>query len=64
MDVPMLGVLLELQPPAYTKATATPDLSCICHLYHSLWPWRILNPLSKTNDGTRILMDTSGVYDR
>ena len=33
MEVPRLGVQLELQLPAYT--TATPDLSLICDLYHS-----------------------------
>ena len=30
MEVPRLGVKLELQLLAYTIATATPDLSCIC----------------------------------
>ena len=33
--------------PAYTKATATPDLSLICNLHHSSWPCRIFNPLSE-----------------
>jgi len=32
MEVPRLGVKLELQLPAYTTATATPDPSCICDL--------------------------------
>ena len=32
MEVPGLGVGSELQLPAYTTATATPDLSCICDL--------------------------------
>ena len=35
MEVPRLGVTLELQLPAYTTATATSDLSCICDLHHS-----------------------------
>ena len=35
MDVPRLGVELELQLLAYTTATATRDLSHACHLYHS-----------------------------
>ena len=35
MEVPRLGVELELQPPAYTTATATPDPSRACNLYHS-----------------------------
>ena len=29
MEVPRLGVKSELQLPAYTTATATPDLSCV-----------------------------------
>ena len=57
MGVPRLGVGLELQPPAYTTATAVPDLSHICDLPHSS-RW-ILNPRSTARDGTRILMDTS-----
>ena len=32
---------------AYAKATATPDLSCICGLWCTLWQCCILNPLSK-----------------
>ena len=35
MEVPRLGVKLELQLPAYGTATATPDASCICDLHHS-----------------------------
>ena len=42
MEVPRLGVELELQLPAYTTATATAtatwDLSHICNLYHSSQP--------------------------
>ena len=37
MEIPGLGVELKLQLPAYTIATATPDLSCICDLPHSSW---------------------------
>ena len=29
MDVPSLGVKLDLQPAAYATATATQDLSCL-----------------------------------
>ena len=36
MEVPRLGVELELQPLAYTTATATRDPSHICTLCHSL----------------------------
>ena len=42
MEVPRLGVELELQLPAYT--TATPDPSCICDLHYSSWQHWILNP--------------------
>ena len=37
MEVPMLGVKLQLQLPAYTRATPMPDLSCIHDLHHSSW---------------------------
>ena len=43
-------VELELQLLASATATAMPDLSCICDLCHSLWQYRILNPLSKARD--------------
>ena len=44
-------------------ATATPDLSCICDLCHSLQQGQILNPLLEARDRTRILMDTSQVLN-
>ena len=44
MEVPRLGVELELQPPAYTTGTATQDLSHVCDLHHSSWQHQILNP--------------------
>ena len=47
MEVPSLGVELELQLLAYTTATATPDLSRICDLHCSLQQCQMLNPLSK-----------------
>jgi len=47
MEVPRLGVELELEPLTYTIATAIWDLSCVCNLYHSSWQHRILNPPSK-----------------
>ena len=59
MEVPRLGVELELQLQAYTTATATPDLSCIFDLLHSSWQRRILNPLS----GAHILMAISQVLN-
>ena len=62
MEVPRLGVELELQLTAYTIAIATPDLSCVCDLHHSSWQRWILNSLSKARDQTGILMDPSQVY--
>ena len=47
IEVPRLGVESELQVPAYTTATATPDPSLICDLHHSSWQCQILNPLSE-----------------
>ena len=59
MEVPRLGVKLELQLLAY--ATAKWDLSCICHLHHSSWQRQIPDPdpLSEARDGTHVLMDIS-----
>ena len=50
MEVPRLGVILELQQPAYTTATATWDRSRICDLHHSLRQHWILNPLREARD--------------
>ena len=59
MEVPSLGVELEMQLLVYTIATATPDLSCrICDLDHSLQQCRLFNPLSEARGQTCILMDT------
>ena len=62
MEVPRLGVESELQLLAYTTATETPELSCICDLHHSSRQHRILNPLSDAMDRTCILMDTSWIH--
>ena len=56
LEVPRLGVKMELQLPTYT--TATPNLSQDCSLCLSLWHRWILNLLSKTSAWTCILMDT------
>ena len=61
MEIPRLGVELELQLPAYTTATATLDLSCICDLLHSSWQHQIPNPQSEARDRTHILMDASWI---
>ena len=49
-EVPRQGVQLELQLPAYTTATATPDPSRICDLHRSSGQHRVLNPLSEARD--------------
>ena len=61
MEVPGLGAESELQLPAYTTATATKDLSCICDLHHSSRQHQTLNPLSEARDRTHIPMGTSQI---
>ena len=58
MEVPWLGVELELQLPA----TAVQDPSCVCDLYCSSQQCWIPDPLSKARDQTHILMDTSRIH--
>ena len=58
MEVPSLGVELELQLLAYATATSPQDLSHICDLCLSLWQCQILNTLSQAMDQTHILMET------
>ena len=62
MEVPRLGVKLELQLLAYATATATQDQSLVWDLHHSLWQLWILNPLIGDRDQICILMDTSEVH--
>ena len=59
VGVPRLGAESELPLPAYTTATATPDLSHVCDLQHSSQQHWIPNPLSEAKDLTHILIDTS-----
>ena len=61
MEIPRLGVELELQWLAYTTAIAARDMGLICDLPCSSWQCQIPNPLSKGRDPTHILMDTSCV---
>ena len=61
-EVLRLGVQSELQLPAYTRATATWDLSCVFDLLLWLMQHWILNPLSKSRDLIHILMDASWVH--
>ena len=63
MEVPKLGVEWEVQLPAYTTATATPDPSLIFNLHHSFRQHKILDSLSKARNPTCILMDTSQVLN-
>ena len=60
MEVPRLGVKLELQPLAYTTATATPDTSCIFDLHHRSQR-QILSLLNETRDRTSVLLDPSQI---
>ena len=59
MELPRLGVELELQLLDY--ATATPDPSGVCNLHHSSWQYQILNPLSEVRDQTCNLMVPSRI---
>ena len=59
MEVPRLGVELELQLLAYTTVIEMQDLGHVCKLHRSSWQCRILNPLSEARDLTCVLMDTS-----
>ena len=63
MDIPGLGIKLELLLLTYTVATATPDPSRVCNLHHSSWQHWILNPLSEARNQALILMDTSWVLN-
>ena len=61
MEVPRLGVELELQLPAYTTATAMLDPSHVCNLHHSSRQHQIFTLLSGARDRTHVLMDASWV---
>ena len=50
MEVLRLGVKSELQPPAYTTATAVQDPSCVCNLHHSSRQCWIPDSLSEARD--------------
>ena len=63
MEVPRPRAESELQQPAYTTTTATPDPSRVCNLHHSSQQRWILNPLLEARDQTHILMDTSWVLN-
>ena len=50
IDVPRLGVELELHPPAYTTVTATWESSRVCDLLHSSQQHRIPDPQREARD--------------
>ena len=57
MEVLRLGAESELQLPAYSTATAVPDLSRVFNLHHS-------SQQPGARDWTHILMNTSWVLFR
>ena len=61
MEVPRIGVELEVQLLAYTKATAAQDPSSVCDLHHSSRQCQIINPLCEARDQTHNLMVTSWI---
>ena len=61
MEVPRLGIKLELQLLSYT--TAMRDSSHICDLHHSSRQCQILNPLSEAKDGVHVLVAISQVLN-
>ena len=50
IEVPRLGVELELQLLACTTDTETQDPSYVYNLYHNSRPQWIFNPMSKAKD--------------
>ena len=50
MEIPRLGVELELQLLAYTAAAAMRDPSHVCSLHRSSQKCQIFNPLSEASD--------------
>ena len=61
MEVPMLGVKLELKLLAYATHAAMWDPNHVWDLHHSSWQCQILNPLSEARDRTHILVGSSWV---
>ena len=62
MEVPKLGVVLELQLLAYATATALWDPSLVCDQHNSSRQCWILSPQREARDQTHILMDTSRIF--
>ena len=59
MEVPRLGVELELQLLVYTTATAMQNPGHVCNLHHSSWQCQILNPLNEAKDQIYVVVATS-----
>jgi len=64
MEVPRLGVEVELQLLAYTTTTTMPDLSHICSLHTAHGNARSLTHCMGARDQTYILMDTSEILNQ
>ena len=62
IEVPRLGFESGHWLLAYTTATATQDLGCICDLHHSSQQQWILNPLSVARGQTHNLMVPSCIH--
>ena len=62
MEIPRLGVESEVQLPACTTGTATPDPSSVCDLHHSSRQCQIPDPLSEASHRTHGLMDTIRIH--
>ena len=54
--------LSELWPPAYTRATATWDPSCVCNQHHNSHQCQIFNQQSKARDQTHNLTVPSWIH--
>ena len=64
MDIPRLGVELELQLLAYVTAIATPDPSRVCANATACGNAGSLTTLSEARDRTHVLVDTSQICCR
>ena len=62
IDIPRLGVGLELRLLAYTTITAIHDPSHVCNLHHSSRQCQIFNPLSEARDRTCNLIVPSRIH--
>ena len=61
MEIPRLGVELELQLLAYVTVRAMPDPSYVCDPHHDSRQHRILNPVREARDRTHNLMVLSQI---